>query len=204
MLSHRSKSRARGSIEEVFDSFAEPSNNVRIAVSGTHCTGKSTLIEEFLRVHCDFIHEPEPYTVLVEELGEEFSAEPHVEDFRRQLEFNIDRLKQHTREERVIYERCPIDFLAYIECLAPGTTSVFDDVLESMQRLEMIVYLPIDNTIDAGDEEFPKLRKAVDRRLNEIYNEDDLGIISATNLKIVEATGPIEKRLRTLEAAMKF
>ena len=73
-----------------------------------------------------------------------------------------------------------------------------------MQNLDLIVYLPIDNIIDAGDEEFPKLRKAVDRRLNAIYNEDDLGIISATNLKIVEATGPIEKRLRTLEAAMKF
>jgi predicted ATPase len=177
---------------------------VRIAVSGTHCTGKSTLIDEFLRVHPDFVHEPEPYTVLAEERGEEFSAEPCVEDFLRQLQFNIDRLKQHERGERVIYERCPVDFLAYIECVAPRTTSVFDEVLENMQRLEMIVYLPIDNTIDAGDEEFPKLRKAVDRRLNAIYNEDDLGIISASNLAIVEATGPVEKRLRTVEAAIKF
>ena len=175
---------------------------MRIAVSGTHCTGKSTLIDEFLRVHPDFVHEPEPYTVMVEELGEEFSAEPCVEDFQRQLEFNIDRLKQHKRGERVIYERCPIDFLAYLECIASGTISDFDEVIESIKRLEMIVYLPIENTIET--DEFPKLRKAVDRRLNAIYNEDDLGIISASNLTIVEATGPIEKRLRTLEAAMKF
>jgi predicted ATPase len=175
---------------------------MRIAVSGTHCTGKSTLLDEFLRVHPDFVHEPEPYTVMVEELGEEFSAEPCVEDFQRQLEFNLDRLKQHERGERVIYERCPIDFLAYIECISPETTSHFDQILESMQRLEMIVYLPIENTIES--DEFPKLRKAVDRHLNAIYNEDDLGIISATNLKIVEATGPIEKRLRTVEAAMKL
>ena len=72
-----------------------------------------------------------------------------------------------------------------------------------MQRLDLIVYLPIDNTIDAGDEEFPKLRKAIDRRLNAIYNEDDLGFISTANLVLVEATGPIEKRLRTLETAIK-
>ena len=175
---------------------------MRIAVSGTHCTGKSTLIDEFLRVHPDFVNEPEPYTVMVEELGEEFSAEPCVEDFQRQLEFNIDRLKQHERGERVIYERCPIDFLAYIECIGPRTISVFDEVLESLQRLEMIVYLPIENTIET--DEFPKLRKAVDRRLNAIYNEDDLGIMGATNIKIVEATGPIEKRLRILEEAMKL
>lgn len=139
---------------------------------------------------------------MVEEFGEEFSAEPCVEDFQRQLQFNIDRLKQHESGERVIYERCPIDFLAYIECIAPRTTFVFDEVIESMQRLEMIVYLPIEKSIET--QEFSKLRKAVDRRLNAIYNEDDLGIIGATNLKIVEATGPIEKRLRILEEAMKF
>lgn len=175
---------------------------MRIAITGTHCTGKSTLIDEFRRVHPDFVHEPEPYTVMVEEFGEEFSAEPCVEDFQRQLQFNIDRLKQHESGERVIYERCPIDFLAYIECIAPRTTFVFDEVIESMQRLEMIVYLPIEKSIET--QEFSKLRKAVDRRLNAIYNEDDLGIIGATNLKIVEATGPIEKRLRILEEAMKF
>lgn len=176
---------------------------MRIAISGTHCTGKSTLIDEFLRVHPDFVHEPEPYTVLVEELGEEFSAEPCVEDFLRQLEFNIDRLKQHERGERVIYERCPIDFVAYIQCISP-TTSISDEVRESMQRLDLIVYLPIDPTIDAGDEEFPKLRKAVDRRLNAIYHEDELGIISGTDLIVIGATGPIESRLRAVETTMMF
>ena len=175
---------------------------MRIAVSGTHRTGKSTLIDEFLLSHPEFVHEPEPY----EELGEEFSAEPCVDDFLRQLEFNITRLKQHQRDERVIYERCPIDFVAYIECVSrtTSTDSVLDEVRESMQHLDLIVYLPIDNIIDAGDEEFPKLRKAVDRRLNAIYNEDDLGIISASELVIVEATGPVEKRLRAVEAAIKF
>jgi hypothetical protein len=68
---------------------------MRIAVSGTHGTGKSTLIDEFLGAHPDFVHEPEPYAVMVDDFGEEFSAEPCVEDFRRQLEFNIERLRQH-------------------------------------------------------------------------------------------------------------
>ena len=188
---------------------------MRIAVSGTHCTGKSTLIDAFLRVHPDFVHEPEPYTVLVDELGEEFSAEPCVDDFLRQLEFNIERLKEHGREERVIYERCPIDFLAYVECLSRthplprgGTApisidAILSEVIESSRNLDLIVYLPIDKTIDA-DDDFPKLRRAVDRRLSEIYREDDLGIISAANLTIIEATGPIEKRLRAIEAAMQF
>ena len=185
---------------------------MRIAVSGTHCTGKSTLIDEFLRVYPDFVHEPEPYTVLVDELGEEFSAEPRVDDFLRQLEFNIGRLKEHGREERVIYERCPIDFLAYVECLSQthplprgGTDPIpLDVILPAVSEcLDVIIYLPIDKTIDV-DDDFPKLRRAVDRRLSEIYHEDDLGIISAAGLTIIEATGPVENRLRTIEAALQL
>lgn len=176
---------------------------MRIAVSGSHCTGKSTLIDEFLRAHADFIHEPEPYTVLVEELGEAFSAEPCVEDFLRQLEFNIKRLKQHKLGTKVVYERCPIDFLAYIESLSRTNTDLLNQVSEAIQNLDLIVYLPLDNSITVDEEEFPKLRKAVDLRLSAIYREDEFGIISASNLNVVEATGPTQKRLRTVEAAMR-
>ena len=164
---------------------------MKIAVSGSHCTGKSTLIDEFLRVHPEFVHEAEPY----EEMGEEFSAEPNVEDFVRQLEFNIERLKQHAPGTKVIYERCPIDFLAYIECVSRRSDPILEG-LELSQHLDLIVYLPIDDTIEVSDEELPKLRKAVDYRLSKIYQETDLGI------NVVEATGPTEQRLRTLEAAI--
>src|ERR1041385_3309800 len=116
---------------------------MRIAVSGTHGVGKSTLIDEFLRLHPDFEHEPEPYAVLVEDYGEEFSAEPCVEDFLRQLEFNLERLGQHVAREDVIYERCPVDFVAYLSVLDPNSThTLWDRVSEAMQRLDLIVYLP--------------------------------------------------------------
>ena len=176
---------------------------MRIAVSGSHCTGKSTLIDEFLRAHPEFVHEPEAYTVLTEEFGEDFSAEPSVEGFRRQLEFNVERLKQYQRGTRVVFERCPIDFLAYIECVG-GTDPMFVDsvVEEVIQNLDLVVYLPIDKRIEPPDDEFPKLRKAVDRRLSAIYREDELGIIASSNLIVIEASGPVEKRLRILESAL--
>lgn len=175
---------------------------MRIAVSGSHCTGKSTLIDEFLRVHPDFVHEPEPYTILVDEFGEEFAAEPCVDDFLRQLEFNIERLKQHVRGKRVIYERCPIDFLAYIDALdAKSAAPVIGQISHAIQDLELIVYLPLDNDI-GGDSEFPKLRKAVDRRLGAIYGEDEFGIIGSANVVVVEARGSTQQRLRTVEAAL--
>ena len=161
---------------------------------------KSTLIDEFLRAHPGFVHEPEPYTVLVEDFGEEFSEEPGVEDFQRQLEFNLERLKHHTREARVIYERCPIDFLAYIAVLdTKSAESALDQVIEGMQHLDLIVYLPLDHN-HAIEAEYPKLRKAVDRRLSAIYREDDFGIISGSGIEVIEATGSTEQRLRSIMA----
>ena len=165
---------------------------MRIAVSGTHGVGKSTLIDEFLLVHPDYLHEPEPYTTLVEDFGEEFSAEPCVDDFLRQLEFSISLLAKHTRDENVIYERCPLDFLAYIEALDP--TSVHDllgPIATSLKDLDLIVYLPIEN----DDDEYPKLRKAVDRRLNAILLDDEFGILSTP---VVEAAGSTAQRLRII------
>ncbi len=163
---------------------------MRIAVSGTHGVGKSTLIEEFLRVHPGFVHEPEPYVVLVEDYGEEFSAEPCVEDFLRQLEFNLDRLGQHDSREDVVYERCPLDFLAYLTALdANIPENLRERISAAMQHLDLIVYLPLDDAF--GDDEFPKLRRAVDRQLSEI-------LISA-NVVVVEATGSTTQRLRTVD-----
>ena len=175
---------------------------MRIAVSGTHCTGKSTLIEEFLQAHPEFVHEPEPYTVLSEEFGEEFSAEPCVQDFYRQLEFNIQRLREHARGERVIYERCPIDFLAYIDVLdSQVAQSSLGLVSEAIQNLDLIVYLPLDHQIEVPEDEYPKLRAAVDRRLRAILNDDDFGIIDSSDLVVVEASGSTAQRLRILEEA---
>ena len=176
---------------------------MRIAVSGTHGAGKSTLIDEFLRRHPEFIHEPEPYTVMVEDLGEEFSAEPCVEDFRRQLEFNIERLSQYGADENVIYERCPVDFVAYIHALDPKSAEeLLDSITEAMRQLDLIVYLQFDAT--NVTDEFPKLQRAVDHRLSSIFRDDEFGIMSSTSAIIVEAEGSIDHRLHTLEKLMNI
>lgn len=172
---------------------------MRIAVSGTHGVGKSTLIDEFLRTHPAFTHEPEPYTVMVEDFGEEFSDDPNVEDFRRQLEFNIDRLRQHAPGEDVIYERCPIDFLAYVDALESGSAeALLGPVSNAMQNLDLILYLPLDKD-QILESEYPKLQKAVDRRLNTMLLDDELGIIST---RVVEARGSTAQRLHVLENAI--
>ena len=165
---------------------------MRIAVSGTHGVGKSTLIDDFLRVHPEFEHEPEPYEVLVEEYGEEFSEEPCVEDFLRQLEFNLERLGQHVSDENVIYERCPLDFLAYLSALDSNVPeALLKRISDAMQQLDLIVYLPLEHE---GGGEYPRLRRAMDRQLSEI--------LTSTNVPVVEAPGSTPQRLRAIENAL--
>lgn len=38
-----------------------------IAISGTHCVGKTTLIEDFIKIHPEYHNEVEPYYALQEE-----------------------------------------------------------------------------------------------------------------------------------------
>lgn len=163
---------------------------MKIAVSGTHGVGKSTLIEEFLHLHPEFQHEPEPYEVLSEDYGEEFAAEPCEEDFLRQLEFNIKRMNERSAEVNVIFERCPLDFLAYLRAF--GSNISADQISEAVQQLDLIVYLPLDHKTNDG--EYPKLRKAVDSKLSEILSE--------TNVTVVEAPGSTTQRLRIIENAL--
>jgi hypothetical protein len=137
--------------------------------------------------------------VLVEDFGEEFSDEPGVEDFRRQLDFNIDRLGQHAPGEKVIYERCPIDFVAYIDALEPrGVEALLKPVSKAMENLDLIVYLPLEDDLIIASE-YPKLQKAVDRRLSRMLMDDELGIINA---RVVEAKGSTAQRLRVVEKAI--
>lgn len=102
---------------------------MRIAVSGTHCTGKTTLIEAFIAAHPDFDYEPEPYVALVEDYGEDFSSEPLIEDYLRQLEFYVERVGHYSASDKVIFERSPLDFLAYILALKILKRDALDQAL---------------------------------------------------------------------------
>ena len=80
---------------------------MRIAVSGTHITGKSSLVEalgERLPHHAVVA---EPYEVL-EERGYEFAHPPSIDDFVIQLKQSLLSLRR--RSPNLIYDRCPLDF----------------------------------------------------------------------------------------------
>jgi len=183
---------------------------MRVAVSGTHCSGKSTLIDAFLSAHSEFAYEPEPYEALSDSYGEGFGAEPSAEDFFRQLEYQIERLHRYHPGDSVIFERSPVDFLAYLLALDDLRRDTADAALSkravsvagnAVALLDLIVYLPAAN-VPAPESEDPKLRSAMEARLERILLDDEFDMFTHDRPSILELAGPKAQRLRRLEAAL--
>lgn len=182
---------------------------MRVAISGTHCCGKSTLIDAFLSRHDEYIHEPEPFEVLHDLHGEGFGAEPSAEDFRRQLEYQVERLQQYGPGDRVIVERSPADFLAYMFALDDMRRDTADARLakesialaaSGLALLDLIAYLPQNGEVPESED--PELRKVVDARLQTILLDDEFGLFTADRPSIIELVGTTSQRRRSLEAAL--
>lgn len=185
---------------------------MRVAISGAHCCGKSTLIDAFRLGHSDYIYEPEAYEALQYENGEAFAAEPSADAFYRQLEYHVGRLHRYRVGDRVMFERSPVDYLAYLLALGDLDRDTADaqlaecsiDVAKgAVALLDVIVFLPANlGRGGAADSEDPELRRAVDARLEGILIDDDFGLFIANHPSILEAFGPTAQRLRTLETAL--
>lgn len=185
---------------------------MRIAISGTHCSGKSTLVNDFLLKHPDFNHEPESYEVLQEEHGEIFAADPGAEDFIKLLEHCVTRVWRYGAADCVIHERSPVDYLAYLLALArlgrePDATRLFETsmriALGSLANLDLIVFLSADDLDWEVDEaEDIELRTAVDVILESILIDDTLDWFSSNRPAVLQITGARDVRVRTLEDAI--
>lgn len=182
---------------------------MRLAVCGTHGVGKSTLIAAFLERRKDYAFEPEAYEALAELHGEEFAADPSAEDYVRQLEYNIDRLREYSPGDRVIFERCPVDYVAYLlalEALARPTADAelakrsIERAREAMGLLDIVLYLPARG--DGPEAEDPELGRAVNSLLEGILLNGEFSFLQDDFPVVIEATGTITRRLQILGEAL--
>lgn len=177
---------------------------MRIAVSGAHHVGKTSLIEAFVRARPEYDFEPEPYHALAD-AGVAFSDPPTEEDFLEQLAYSIRRLDERAKDPSVIFDRCPLDFVAYLEAMTARPVGRFDfedvrgEVEAALEALDAIVFIPAaDKAFDGDDIAYPRLRRAVDRRLQAIILEDVLALFEGGRPLIVELSGSTEARLEGL------
>jgi len=116
---------------------------MKIAITGAHRVGKTTLAEKLQEYLVDYELRMEPYHELTE-LGYEFSEQPNVSDFLEQLDYSITQIS--TSDRNVIFDRCPIDFLAYIQAIdgSGNIQSIFNKVESIISELDLLVFVPIE------------------------------------------------------------
>lgn len=156
---------------------------MRIAVTGTHRVGKSTLIEALEERLAEYRVVDEPYHLLEEE-GYEFASPPCLEDFLEQLRRSVELLEDKEGARNVLFDRCPLDFLGYL--LTHEESASFDleewlpRIRSTIQTLELIVFVPIEerDRIQLPAHEDPELRAEVDEKLSWMLLDDpfELGV----------------------------
>lgn len=184
---------------------------MQIAISGTHFIGKSTMIEDFIKKHPNYSYEMEPYYQLQNQGVEEFSEALTLECVLRQLDYSIELLNSRKNLGNIIFDRSPIDFIAYAMHIADRLqidlndtvfSEKFPEIKESLQGLDLIVFLPITKEHSIGyQEEDATYRKIVDKNFKRIYRDEIYDVFPGYNHpKIIEIWGNPLTRIKKLES----
>ena len=125
---------------------------MRIAISGTSNMGKSTVIKDFINEWPSYTTESSSYRDLLKS-----KKYPHSKNVTKEgqwaiLNHMIDEMQKYSKDDNVIFDRCPLDNLIYSLWSCEKTASDIDEeflskcipvVKESMKHLDAIFFIPI-------------------------------------------------------------
>jgi hypothetical protein len=179
----------------------ERESQMRIGISGTHGTGKTTLAEALCARLPGHVTAGEPYYLLEEE-GHEFGFPPSPEDYRALLARSMRSLNSPL--PRVVFDRTPLDYLAYLVATGADPSGEADatalqPVFASLDLLVITMITPeTEQALPAA--EMPRLRSEVNDALLELARDDPLDAWGG--IPLLELSGPLDGRLDTVLAAL--
>jgi thymidylate kinase len=164
---------------------------MRIAFTGSHRVGKTTLAEEIADSLPDYEFINEPYLQLEEE-GYLFSEIPTLDDYVEQFNFSVEQLQNSG--DNVIFDRCPLDLLAYVYAVGKkkNISDLYEEMAAAIAEIDLLVFVPIENVdlISCQESDLPNLRQEV----NDIL-EDWIGDFSN---EILQVSGTLENRKKQI------
>jgi AAA domain len=172
---------------------------MRIGISGTHGTGKTTLAEALCAHLPGHVTAEEPYHLLEEE-GYEFEFPPSLDDYRAMLTRSVRTLSSPSPLHAVVFDRTPLDYLAYLAATGADAEPEADAaaIQSAVATLDLLVLTVITPETERAlpTPELPRLRSAMNDALLEIVNSDPLDLSRDVPLQVLD--GPLDDRLRTV------
>jgi hypothetical protein len=127
---------------------------MRIAISGTACQGKTTLVNDILNKWPMYKRSKESYRAYIKENNIKLNKEVTKNSQLEILKLILADIKSTSRDDNIIFDRCCLDNIVYSLWSNAKNTSDIDDefireciplVKESMHHLDIIFFLPITN-----------------------------------------------------------
>lgn len=174
---------------------------MRIGISGTHGTGKTTLAEALCARLPGHVTAEEPYYLLAED-EYEFAFPPSVENYRAMLERSIGSLTSPL--SLVVFDRTPLDYLAYLAATGADPSGEADGATlrAAFARLDLLVIAPITPETERilPRAELPTLRSEMNEALLELARDDPLNAWG--DIPLLELGGPLDGRVAAVLAAL--
>jgi AAA domain-containing protein len=176
---------------------------MRVGISGTHGTGKTTLAGALCVRLPGHVVADEPY-YLLEEQGYEFAFPPSAEDYRALLACSLRSLNSPPARPGIIFDRTPLDYLAYLAATGADPAGEADTAMlrPAFAHLDLLVITPItaetERVLPAA--ELPGLRSRMNDALLELVYDDPLN--AWEHIPVLELTGPLRRRVDAVLAAL--
>jgi len=148
---------------------------MRISFSGTANVGKTTLVKAFLQRWSMFSTPVKTYRDIIKDSGLQHSSSTTAETQLLILDFMTATLEENKDEKYVVYDRCPLDNLAYSlhaaekDLISEEVLGITVDIVRrSLKNLDIIFWLKYDPAIKIVDD------GTRDTNLNYIREIDDI------------------------------
>jgi predicted ATPase len=152
---------------------------MRIAFSGTANTGKTTLVNNFLAVWPQYTTPEKTYRDLLKEKNLPHSSSTTTGTQWDILNMMIDQLQSYDKQSKVIFDRCPLDNLAYTlwahdKCIEGFDKKYVDKCItltkESMRHLDIIFLLRYDPSIKIENDGTRDINITYIKEIDNIFN----------------------------------
>jgi predicted ATPase len=187
---------------------------MRISITGSSCQGKSTLIKDILKEWPDMKTPDSSYRSLLKKGKHSKKTSENTQwDI---LNHMVDEQQKYRSGDRVVFDRCPIDNIAYT--MWANAKGIIDDkfvekcipiVRESMRFVDIVFFIPISKSFpveveDDGNREVDKYYiEEIDHIIKTIYaqwrEDTDVFFPKEDSPAVIEVFGSPEQRIEMMK-----
>jgi|TARA_R100000329_G_scaffold144129_1_gene128651 predicted ATPase len=151
---------------------------MRIAFSGTGNSGKTTLVKSFLYTWKNYTTPEKTYREVLEEENLPHSSKTTTKTQEKILNFMIEQVQEADKDSNIIFDRCPLDNIAYSmwcnEKKVKGFTNSYvakqiELMRESMRFLDIIFLCRFDESQVVEDDGFRDTDKEFIKEVDNIF-----------------------------------